>query len=213
MKIKLSEKDFIVKSFKVPNLINRVVYRFFRKSKAERSYYYAQKLLDLEINTPQPIAFIEKTSLVALNQSYYISQFVDYSLTYRDLIENKSIDKDHSILKAFTKFTFYLHEKGIKFLDHSPGNTLILKNKSGYDFYLVDLNRMQFGPLNFDQRMQNFARLTPDKAMVEIMSAEYARLGQLDKDIVFERMWFYTERFFKKTYRKRKLKKRFLKSS
>jgi hypothetical protein len=36
-----------------------------------------------------------------------------------------------------------MHEASINFLDHSPGNTLIVKKSEGkYDFYLVDLNRM-----------------------------------------------------------------------
>ena len=40
-----------IKSFKIPNIVNKYVYRFFRKSKAERSYQYAKKLIDLGIDT------------------------------------------------------------------------------------------------------------------------------------------------------------------
>ena len=45
-----------IKSFKVPNLINQVAYKHFRKSKARRSFEYAQKLQELGIGTPDPIA-------------------------------------------------------------------------------------------------------------------------------------------------------------
>ena len=48
-----------IKSFKIPNIVNKYVYRFFRKSKAERSYQYAKKLIDLGFKTPYPIAFAE----------------------------------------------------------------------------------------------------------------------------------------------------------
>ena len=49
------------------------------------------------------------------------------------------------ILRQFIRFSYLLHQKGIEFLDNSPGNTLIKKNEKGvYDFYLVDLNRMKF---------------------------------------------------------------------
>ena len=37
-----------IKSFKVPNLINQVAYKHLRKSKARRSFEYAQKLQGLE---------------------------------------------------------------------------------------------------------------------------------------------------------------------
>jgi hypothetical protein len=43
----------------VPHLINKIVYKKFRKSKARRSYEYATLLLDKGIGTPQPIAFLE----------------------------------------------------------------------------------------------------------------------------------------------------------
>ena len=50
--------DMIVKSFAVPNLVNRLVYGVFRKSKAQRSYEYAEKLNSLGIKSPAPIASI-----------------------------------------------------------------------------------------------------------------------------------------------------------
>lgn len=212
-KIDIASRTLIIKSFKVPNLLNQLVYKYFRKSKAARSYQYAQKLGSLGIKSPTPIAYIEEFSLWGLKKSYYISKYLAYDFTYRDLIEFPEKDKNHSILKAFTRFTFKLHEKGVNFLDHSPGNTLIIKTNSGFDFYLVDLNRMYFRPLSFDERMQNFARLSPKKEMVKIMSYEYASLIKKDPEEVYKKMWNYTKQFFDKAHRKRLLKRRFLNRS
>ena len=65
--IKSFESDKIrynIKSFKIPNIFNAIVYNKLRSSKAERSYSYAQKLLSIGINTPEPIAYFEfKTKL------------------------------------------------------------------------------------------------------------------------------------------------------
>ena len=50
--IKLFDIDgFVVnvKSFKKPNLINKIAYRYFRKSKASRSFEYASKLMEFQI--------------------------------------------------------------------------------------------------------------------------------------------------------------------
>jgi hypothetical protein len=209
-KIKLSEITLIIKSFKIPKIINQIVYKYFRKSKAKRSFEYANKLIELGFKTPIPIAYIEHFSVIGLQKSYYISEFVNAHLTYRELILQPDYPDREEILRAFTKFTFELHEKGIEFLDHSPGNTLIIKNRAAYDFYLVDLNRMKFRHLNFKNRMKNFSRLTPQKEMVKIMSEEYAKLIKVNSNKVFNSMWFYTKKFFKGTDRKKRFKKVFL---
>ena len=71
-------------------------------------------------------------------------------LTFRELTKDLNYPDHEIILRAFTRFTFQLHENGINFLDHSPGNTLVKKVGKEYEFYLVDLNRMNFGFMDFD---------------------------------------------------------------
>lgn len=198
-----------VKSFRVPNFINQIAYRFFRKSKAQRSFEYAKKLHSLDIGTPQPMAYYEFKSLFLFNKSYYISEQLECDLTYRELINDFNYPNYNTILRAFTRFTFKLHEKGIQFLDHSPGNTLIKKVGEEYHFYLVDLNRMKFGAMDFETRMKNFARLSKHKHMVEIMSDEYAKCCHKSYDEVFTVMWKEVSQFRASVARKKRLKKRF----
>ncbi len=198
-----------IKSFKIPNLINRVAYRFLRKSKAQRSFEYANKLLDLKIGTPQPIAYFEFQSSLLFGKSYYISEHLNYDLTYRELTIDLNYPDHENILRNFTRFTFELHEKGVHFLDHSPGNTLIVKNKNGnYDFFLVDLNRMEFKSLDFETRMKNFARLTKEKSIIKVMANEYAKLYNQEENLIFEKMNFYTSHFQNQFVKKRALKKK-----
>jgi hypothetical protein len=101
-----------------------------------------------------------------------------------------------------------LHNKGVLFLDHSPGNTLIKKVDDVYNFFLVDLNRMRFKSLGFDERIKNFSRLTPHQYIVEIMSDEYAKCLNVDYDTVFNLMWTYTQDFQSKHLRKKRLKQK-----
>jgi len=209
-KIEISGKNFVVKSFKTPILINQIIYKYFRKSKARRSFEYATKLSELAIKTPRPIAYIEYFSMFGIQKSFYISEFVEYDLTFRELVHQPDYPENEAIIKEFTKFTYELHEKGVLFLDHSPGNTLILNRNGFYEFYLVDLNRMQFGALSFEDRMKNFSRLTPKKEMIELMSETYAKLSGEKVETIFENMWFYTQRFQENFLRKKELKKRFL---
>ncbi|MFV0141262.1 MULTISPECIES: lipopolysaccharide kinase InaA family protein [Empedobacter] len=207
-----SGKIATIKSFKIPNIVNKFVYRFFRKSKAERSYEYAKRLIDLGFLTPYPIAFVENKTLINFNDSYYFCELVEADLTYRELVEIPIWENRNEILKQFTKFTFDLHEAGIEFLDHSPGNTLIKQvGENQYEFYLVDLNRMNFhNSMSFDIRIKNFSRLTPQKEMIEIMGKEYAKLINKPEQEVIEAMWNKTQefqhKFQTKQARKKKLK-------
>lgn len=210
--IKLFEIDGItmnVKSFKIPNLINKIAYRYFRKSKARRSFEYATFLLENGIGTPQPIAYLENYSWMGLADSYYASEHLPCDLTYRELVEIPNYPDHENILRQFTRFSYVLHQKGIEFKDHSPGNTLIKKNAEGqYDFFLVDLNRMSFhNEMSFELRMKNLCRLTPVKEMVAVMSNEYAKISGESENLIFETLWKFTADFQEKFYRKKRIKK------
>tara|TARA_R110002050_G_scaffold300018_1_gene467393 strand:+ start:88262 stop:89017 length:756 start_codon:yes stop_codon:yes gene_type:complete len=206
--VKVDSVNLNIKAFKIPNIVNQIVYNFFRKSKAQRSYEYAEKLIRMGIGTPKPIAFFEFKTSILFKKSFYVSEQLDYDFTYRELTTDFSIPDYDDILRTFTRFTYSLHEKGINFLDHSPGNTLIKKNGDTYGFYLVDLNRMNFGPLDFETRIKNFTRLTIHKSMVEVMSDEYAKCTGEDYNKIFNLMWKETEAFQEKFYRKKRLKKK-----
>ncbi|MFD1063454.1 lipopolysaccharide kinase InaA family protein [Winogradskyella litorisediminis] len=165
-----------VKSFKVPNAFNSFIYKYVRPSKAKRSFDYASRLIECGISTPFPIAYFEESTASGLKRSFYISKHIDFDFEFRELIHKPWFENRTEILEKFTEFTFKLHENNINFLDHSPGNTLIVKTETDYEFYLIDLNRMKFETLNLDKRMHNFRRLWLSKAMIKIMSKTYAEL-------------------------------------
>ncbi|WP_343592055.1 Kdo domain containing protein [Flavobacterium sp.] len=208
---KLDGKTINVKSFKVPNLINKIAYKYFRKSKARRSFEYATILLEKGIGTPAPLAFFENFNFLGLKDSYYVSEHLVTELTYRELVEIPDFVEHDRILRQFTKFCFDLHEKGVEFLDHSPGNTLIKKiEENNYAFFLVDLNRMNFhNQMSFEQRMNNFRRLTPKKEMIAVMSNEYSKFyTEKNETEIFEKMWQATVDFQESFAKKKRLKKK-----
>ena len=200
--------EIVIKSFKIPNLINKIAYRYFRKSKARRSYEHAQKLHEVGIGTPKPIYYKEEFDVVGLTHSYYVCKFIKADYTYRDLVEDRELPDHEKILRQFVHFTHSLHENDILFKDHSPGNTLIEKQGDNYHFYLVDINRMEFKTLSFEQRIKNFSRLTPHKEMVATMSDEYAKITGESYEKVFGLMWKLTSKFQEKYYRKIRWKKK-----
>lgn len=206
-KVKIGDAYFNFKKFKTPNLPQSLVYRFFRKSKASRSFEYAKKLIDLTINTPFPVAYMERFS-GGLRESFYVSEHIDYDFDFRELIHNPKFKKRSEILRQFTQFTFKLHENNVNFLDHSPGNTLVVeKDNQQYEFYLIDLNRMRFEVMDFNKRMFNFRRLWLSKKMIKVMSKEYALLYGKSYDEVHTLMSKYSRRFQLKINNK-KMRKR-----
>jgi hypothetical protein len=207
--IDIRGKKINIKAFKIPNIFNQIAYKFLRKSKAQRSFEYANKLIELGVGTPKPLAYFEYKTFLFFKRSFYLSEQLDCDLTYRELVTDLNYPDYDTILRAFTRFTYSLHQKGIHFLDHSPGNTLIKKNNNDYDFYLVDLNRMNFGSMDFETRVKNFTRLTIHKSMVEVMSDEYAKCTGENFEKIYKLMWEETQSVQKKYHRKKRLKKRF----
>ncbi|MDG2350238.1 MAG: lipopolysaccharide kinase InaA family protein [Flavobacteriaceae bacterium] len=203
----LDDVKINIKSFKIPNLVNQIIYRFVRKGKAQRSFEYAKKLHQLGINTPSPIAYYEQKKRLLFKRSFYVSEHLNYDLTYRDLITDLDYPNREVILRNFTRFTFELHEKHIHFLDHSPGNTLIQITPEGYKFFLVDLNRMRFRKLSFEDRIKNFARLSKHQEMIELMSDEYSKLSGESYEKVVNLMKQEVATFRRKIENKSKIKR------
>jgi len=169
-----------VKAFKIPNLINRFAYVYFRGSKAARSYRYARKFLSLGIATPMAIGYVDCIENGLLCESYYISIHYKNEFTLREVLNYQVADHD-AILRQWVRFTYEnLHLNNIFHLDYSPGNTLICRKGNEFDFQIVDLNRMRFGPIDFERGLCNFRQLDTDRQTLELLAAEYASLCHKD---------------------------------
>ena len=142
--LRIGEIETVTKLFKTPNFIQGIIYKFFRKSKARRSYEYSIFLNQKGIKVPEPLGYIEVYDRFRLRQSYYVSRKIDFDFTL-DLATKKKVEDYRSILKSFTDFTYKVHKNNIMHLDYSTGNICIKKNEKGYDFFLVDLNRLYKG--------------------------------------------------------------------
>ncbi len=169
-----------VKAFKIPNLINRFAYVYFRGSKAARSYRYARKFLSLGIATPKAIGYVDCIENGLLRESYYISIHYKNEFTLREVLNYQVSDHD-AILRQWVRFTYEnLHLNNIFHLDYSPGNTLICRKGDEYEFQIVDLNRMRFEPIGFERGLFNFRQLDTDRQTLELLAIEYASLCHKD---------------------------------
>lgn len=180
--IELQGIKCVVKSFKVPHLLNRIAYTFFRDGKAKKSFLNATKLIDWEVNTPEPIGIIEFYKSALLSESYFISIYEPYDFTIREVFHHK-VEHITNILKEFTAFTYAIHQKGVWHVDYSLGNILITKENDAYKFSLVDINRMQFKDISVKKGLKNFNKFwAKDKNDLIIIAKEYARLSNFNED-------------------------------
>ena len=195
--------DTIVKSFKVPNILRRVVYTYFRDSKAKKSYEYSIKIKDF---TPTPIGYIEFYTNGLIEDSYFISEKFNYDFTIREpLLEDNFKNRDE-VFKQFARFTFELHQNGILHKDYSPGNILIKEENNSYIFKVVDINRMEFKELSLNERLKNFNKLWAKDEYLTIMIKEYALLSKANEDECLSIALDYNQKHKDKINLKKRLK-------
>ncbi len=192
--------DTVVKSFRVPNIINQIAYSYFRDSKAKKSYDYSMKIKDY---TPEAIGYIEFYSFGLLKQSYFISKKFEYDFTIREPLLDASFPNRDEVFKSFARFTLSLHNDNIFHNDYSPGNILIQEVEGNYIFKIVDINRMKFFELDGEMRAKNFAKLWASDEILTTIADEYKRHYSCGNRFV-EQVLYYSNKNKKiKNFKKR----------
>lgn len=183
------------KSFKKPNQFNRLVYQYFRKSKARRSFEYAHLLLRNNFYTPAPIAYMETYDILGLSKSFYVSEQLEDSWTLREILNRSTAEEKAKVLGAYTVLMYQLHERGIEFIDNTAGNFLVRPENNAYRFYLVDLNRMNFHcVMGQSRRLRNLSRLSNDPQIIETIGIHYARLAGWAEEYCYKKMKVFAKR-------------------
>lgn len=103
-KMEYNGKEYVIKSFHSPHLINRFVYGIFRPSKAKRSYDHAEMLLKIGVGTPQPVGYMNIRSGLLFDKSYYISLLSTCPYIYDNLF-TQQFDYAEEVFRAIGKVT------------------------------------------------------------------------------------------------------------
>ncbi|MBQ7213207.1 MAG: tyrosine protein kinase [Bacteroidales bacterium] len=184
-----------VKRYKVPVFPNRIVYSFFRKTKARRAYEYALALLSRGIETARPVAYAETRHAGLVGVSYLISFQCPYTRNMYEFGEGTAEGRE-DILRAFGRFTARMHQAGFCHADYSPGNILFDKVDGAWRFCVVDINRMRFGRLSLESGCRNFERLWGTREMFALMAEGYAEEMHFDRDTCVARVLHYRDKFW-----------------
>ncbi|MDE6199305.1 MAG: lipopolysaccharide kinase InaA family protein [Muribaculaceae bacterium] len=177
-------RHLCVKHFRKAKFPNSYIYTTLRHSKARRSFEHAGHLLSLGFHTPLPIAWSERRNGIKLLDSYYICEYLDLP-NIRDW--GKMPDADR-LIDALGKFMVDLHRAGVYHRDFSPGNILVERlGSDGYRFYLVDINRMNFGVRNRSKLLSMFRSISLDAADTARLARAYAKAsGDNPEEVVAE---------------------------
>lgn len=214
--ITVDHEVLVVKSFRVPGAVRRLIYSRLRQSKAQKSFNNAVRLQLLDLPTPNPVGFVEYRRLGQLYQSFYVSHAWPSAQTIRDPLTDQNYPNRREILEAFGRFAWKLHQGQVYHRDFSPGNILFSKsddtasgNQSGtgkWQFCLVDVNRMEFRPLSLDARMENFKMLWADDEDLNIIISAYATASGEDASALAEKAISFSNAHKQRANRKERIK-------
>ena len=192
-KMEYAGRQFVVKSFVRPNIINRVAYGIVRGSKAKRSFLYAQAFQRMGIGTPCPVAYLDQRNGLLLDRSYYVSLLSECPYRYADLMEHP-VEPMESVLRAIGRLTADIHSHGFALKDYSRGNILFrLLSDGGVALEVIDLNRMYKGHVGLVRGCKNFCRLPATPQMHRWMAEEYAKARGFDVETCYGLMVKYRQ--------------------
>lgn len=185
--------DLVVKSYRRPNLINRIAYGLLRSSKAERAYRFGILLSKEGFGTPAPVGYVTCRRGLFLAESYSVTLQSTCPYTYRDF-SRRDFPRQREILEAIARMTARLHEGYILHKDYSAGNILFDDRQEEIRLEIVDLNRIVFKAVDLEAGCRNFERLPGTDEMLEIMGATYARERGFDPELCIAKIKEYVRK-------------------
>lgn len=181
---KIGEDSVVVKQFTLSHAFNRFVYRWLRKSKAQRSYEYAAQLRALGVGSPEPLGFCDTGTFWQIGYCYYASRASTLRYNFRDAVETQQPD-EAEILRAIAETTARMHEGGFWHKDYSGGNILWDRTPSGIAVEIIDLNRMRLGSVSLELGCAAFDRLDISAAQQRVLAEAYAAVRGFDAETCF----------------------------
>ena len=183
----VGNRQMMVKRFKRVNFIQQIVYTFFRHSKAQRAYLFAEELSNRGVDTPQRVAYMERKRFGLFSVGYFVS--LEAKGTETHLLLREVQDYPQDLAEAVARQVVLLHSKGILHGDLNLSNFLCTEDAEGYHFTMIDTNRSRFcdGWPSDEACLKNLVRLTHRRDLYEDLIRRYAVLRGWDADSTAER--------------------------
>jgi serine/threonine protein kinase len=186
--------DIVVKEF-FPRGLNRLK-TVYLPSKARKAWKGSVALMERDLPTPVPVAYLEIRSAFFVQESCFLTVLVEGVEEIRPLFRQLSPDKLKTLLRALARHMDRCHEEGILHRDLSDGNILVRNSAQDEPvFFLIDTNRIRLKKnLRILQRIKNLTRLGVPRAFQVYFLEQYTGTHGLKKW-----MWYWY-RFSKLSY-------------
>ena len=139
-------------------------------------------LLSLGIATPKPKAAIDNYNHGVLRESMLIAELSEFHPIDFEAVEGRERD---SLLDALAQFLARIHMLGVQHNDLNPANLRYRKRENGYEFELIDNNRMTFRyrALTERERLKDLRHFSCDTLPYVYVLDRYARLTGINSDL------------------------------
>lgn len=202
-RVQLPEGAFIVKCFAPMGLIRSLYYSYMGKTKAERSHRNALELERRGVGVAKSLGYACFYSTLGLVQrAYYVS--VDLGIDSTHLQAHaRGWASPEGFMPALAEYIALVHQAGVEHLDLSPGNILYRYTEGkGYDFAMVDLNRMKLHscPLDESTSLRNLTRLMNTRSTTRRLAYYYALARHWSTQEVINELEMLTDGFWDKRH-------------
>lgn len=198
----------VIKRYKPVYFIQQIVYTFFRKTKAERAFFFAKKLRERGFDTPYEVAYIEEQKYGLFKIGYFVSLRSDALPVFSALVSIEEYDRQ--LAADLAALFVQMHLKGVQHGDMNLGNFLYQKKGDGhYAFTIIDTNRSHFFDKALEQKQSllNLRTVTYRRDLFTFLIQEYAAIRHWNVQQVEQRAVAYLACFESKKRRKNKWKK------
>jgi tRNA A-37 threonylcarbamoyl transferase component Bud32 len=177
-RLTIAGREMVAKAFPPARTLLKRVQRIGRDSKAVRAFDHAQRMQQLGIGTPEPLAVIE----AADGRAWYLCAWADGCVTFRDVSRHNKPEHT-SLCAALGTFIGHMHQVGAYHFDSTPGNILYRPEQQPPTFLVVDCNRMRFGRVGVWSGLRTLAQLDQHGRLLDSYCAARgwtaARIGWL----------------------------------
>ena len=182
-----------------------------RGSKASRSYIAARFLQNHGIETPRPLAYLERWENNILIDSFYLSAYISELTSFKtkllEIYDSKGPCLDLvNLLKDVGTAMRAMHDAGFNHKDLGNQNIELLEDsKSRHNkVFFLDLNRSRVRKkLSLKERASDFSRLSLPSAFLEVLTQVYFN-SPAPKEFRRELLW--QRRIFSLWQKSRKLR-------
>ena len=139
------------------------------RSRAMRSWRAASGLLVRGIDTPLPLALLERRVGPLVTEAFFLCRWLEDYQELNDYVRGRdwTCAERRAFARTFARYVRTMHRRGIYHADMKSDNIMVRRHDRGWAFALVDLDRVYFHKrLTFRRRVNNLAQINASVAAV-----------------------------------------------